>query len=36
VSTIFLGHPVKPPTRLSRGEVSRFTTIDRFDGQPLA
>jgi nitroreductase len=32
VATIFLGHPVKQPTRLTRKPVSSFTTIDRFDG----
>jgi len=30
--TIFLGHPVHQPTKLSRRQVSSFTTIDRFDG----
>lgn len=32
VATIFLGHPVKQPTRLARRPVSDFTTLDRFDG----
>lgn len=32
VATIFLGHPVKQPTKLSRRPVSSFTTVDRFDG----
>lgn len=32
VATIFLGHPVKQPTRLTRRSVEQFTTIDRFDG----
>lgn len=32
VATIFLGHPVKQPTRLSRRPVEEFTTVDRFDG----
>jgi nitroreductase len=32
VATIFLGHPVMQPTRLTRKPVSSFTTIDRFDG----
>lgn len=32
VATIFLGRPVKQPTRLTRQPVERFTTIDRFDG----
>ncbi|MEZ5218058.1 MAG: nitroreductase family protein [Ilumatobacteraceae bacterium] len=30
--TIFLGHPVHQPTRLSRRPVEAFTTLDRFDG----
>jgi len=32
VSTIFLGHPVHQPTKLSRQPVESFTTVDRFDG----
>lgn len=32
VATIFLGHPVKQATKLSREPVTSFTTIDRFDG----
>lgn len=32
VATLFLGHPVKQPTRLSRRPVSEFATVDRFDG----
>jgi nitroreductase len=32
VATIFLGHPVKRLTRLTRRPVSDFTTVDRFDG----
>ncbi|MFT6813991.1 MAG: hypothetical protein ACJASK_002627, partial [Ilumatobacter sp.] len=35
VATIFLGHPVKQPTRLNRQPVDSFATIDRFDGAPL-
>ena len=31
-ATIFLGHPVKQPTRLNRQPVENFATIDRFDG----
>jgi nitroreductase len=31
-ATIFLGHPVKQPTKLKRKPVSEFATIDRFDG----
>ena len=30
-----LGHPVKQPTRLRRGPVEEFATVDRFDGPPL-
>jgi len=32
VAVIFLGHPVHQPTRLKRGGVESFTTVDRFDG----
>lgn len=31
-ATIFLGHPVHQPTRLSRQPVESFTTIDGFSG----
>ena len=31
-----LGHPVHQPTRLRRGPVDEFTTVDRFDGPALA
>ena len=31
-ATIFLGHPVKQPTRLKRQPVESFATVDRFDG----
>jgi len=31
-----LGHPVRQPTRLRRGAVEEFATVDRFDGPPLA
>lgn len=31
-ATIFLGHPEHQPTRLTRRPVSRFATVDRFDG----
>ncbi len=31
-----LGHPVHQPTRLRRGSVEEFATVDRFDGLPLA
>jgi nitroreductase len=30
-----LGHPVHQPTRLTRGPVEEFTTVDRFDGPTL-
>ena len=30
-----LGVPVRQPTRLRRGPVSAFATVDRFDGRPL-
>ncbi len=30
-----LGHPVHQPTRLRRGPVEDFATVDRFDGPPL-
>jgi nitroreductase len=32
VATIFLGHPVHQPTKLSRRPVNSFATMDRFDG----
>ncbi|MFZ9482226.1 MAG: nitroreductase family protein [Ilumatobacteraceae bacterium] len=35
-ATIFLGHPVHQPTRLTRRPVSTFATRDRFDGEPLS
>ncbi|MEP7201221.1 MAG: nitroreductase family protein [Ilumatobacteraceae bacterium] len=35
VATIFLGHPVKFTTKLKRQPVDSFTSIDRFDGEPL-
>jgi len=35
-ATIFLGHPVHLNTKLRRGAVSEFATIDRFDGNPLS
>jgi nitroreductase len=34
-ATIFLGYPVHQNTKLRRGEVDAFTTVDRFDGEPL-
>jgi nitroreductase len=36
VATIFLGHPVRVPTKLKRQPVLSFATIDRFDGAPLS
>jgi nitroreductase len=35
-ATIFLGHPVKQPTRLRRHPVADFATLDRFDGPVLS
>ncbi len=35
-ATVFLGHPVHQPTKLTRNAVASFATIDRFDGPPLA
>ncbi|MGK2948526.1 MAG: nitroreductase family protein [Acidimicrobiales bacterium] len=35
-SMVFLGHPVRRPTKLTRREVEDFTTVDRFDGAPFA
>jgi nitroreductase len=32
---LFLGHPKKVPTRLTRRSVESFTTVDRFDGPPF-
>ena len=31
-----LGRPVRQPTKLKRDPVESFTTVDRFDGPPLA
>jgi nitroreductase len=31
-----LGSPMHQPTRLRRAPVETFTTVDRFDGSPLA
>ena len=31
-ATIFLGHPVDQPTKLTRSPVSAFATVDGFDG----
>lgn len=35
-ATIFLGHAVHQPTRLSRRPVASFATVDRFDGAPFS
>jgi nitroreductase len=35
-ATLYLGHPEHLNTKLRRGEVAAFTTIDRFDGAALA
>jgi len=35
VGVLALGVPVRQPTRLRRGSVDSFATVDRFDGQPL-
>ncbi|MEY2445701.1 MAG: hypothetical protein QOE00_2281 [Ilumatobacteraceae bacterium] len=35
-ATIFIGHPVRVPTKLRRAPVSSFATVDRFDGAALA
>ena len=35
-ATIFLGYPVHLNTKLRRATVAEFTTVDRFDGPPLA
>jgi nitroreductase len=34
-AAVALGHPVHQPTRLHRGSVASFTTVDRVDGTPL-
>ncbi len=34
-AVVALGHPVRQPTRLTRGSVASFTTVDRFDGPAL-
>ena len=37
IATIIpLGHPVKQVTKLTRGPVSSFATLERYDGEPLA
>ncbi len=35
-AVLALGYPVKQPTKLRRGDVASFATIDSFDGPPLA
>jgi nitroreductase len=35
VGLLALGAPVHQPTRLRRGPVESFATVDRFDGEPL-
>ncbi len=35
VGVLALGVPVRQPTRLRRGAVETFATVDRFDGDPL-
>ncbi|HEY7626639.1 MAG TPA: nitroreductase family protein [Ilumatobacteraceae bacterium] len=35
VATVFLGHPTRVVTKLSRNPVSTFATVDRFDGPSL-
>jgi nitroreductase len=34
-ATIFLGEPERQATKLRRGDVQDFTTVDRFDGPPF-
>ncbi|MEO3783813.1 nitroreductase family protein [Actinocorallia sp. B10E7] len=34
-SVVFLGHPVRRPTRLRRARVPEFATFDTFDGSPV-
>ncbi len=34
-ATIFIGHPVHQPTKLSRRPVDTFTTIGTFNGEPF-
>ncbi len=36
VGLLALGVPVSQPTKLRRGPVASFATVDRFDGAPLA
>lgn len=35
-SMVFLGHPVRRATKLTRRGVEAFATVDRFDGAPFA
>ena len=34
-ATIFVGHPVRQPTKLRRNDVASFASIDTFDGPAL-
>ncbi|WP_059020134.1 nitroreductase family protein [Mycobacterium sp. M26] len=34
-AAVALGHPVHQPTKLRRGAVASFTTVDRLDGAPF-
>jgi nitroreductase len=34
-ATIFLGYPIRQPTRLTRAPVEQFASIDTFEGGPL-
>jgi nitroreductase len=34
-ATVFLGHPVRQPTRLTRADVATFASVDGFGGDPL-
>jgi nitroreductase len=35
-SIVALGYPERQPTKLKRNDVEEFTTVDTFDGTPLA
>jgi nitroreductase len=35
-SMVFLGHPVRRASRLTRRPVEEFATVDRFDGRPFS
>jgi hypothetical protein len=34
-AVVALGHPFRPPRRLTRAPVDEFATVDRFDGSPV-